>query len=162
MRKDIPRLSSKLINRSCVYLSAIALLLGGIIYILFRTSEPVLLHRILEHDPSGWLSSARNKAFSITPYLPAWFVFSLPDGLWAFVYALVITAIWNGSKSPLKYIWMASIPLLVIGFEFLQYLKIIPGTFCFLDLAFGLAGIITGIMTGSKTIKPDYHENAFD
>jgi hypothetical protein len=59
----------------------------------------------------------------------------------------------------LRYFWFASIPLLVLGYEFLQYAGVIPGTFCIQDIALGIAGIIIGIIVGIKIIKPNYHEN---
>jgi hypothetical protein len=143
-------------------LSAIALLAGGIIYILFRTSKPVFFNWISSVGLDGWLNSARNRSLSLTPLLPDWIVFSLPNGLWAFAYALLITAIWSGSKSPLRYFWMASIPLLVLGYEILQLAGIIPGTFCIQDVALGIAGSTIGIIVGTKIIKPDYHEKTCD
>lgn len=93
--------------------------------------------------------------FSI--HFPNWVVYSLPNGFWAFAYALIITAIWSGSISRLKYFWMSSIPLLVYGYEILQYFGVITGTFCRLDLALGTAGLLAGILIG-LTIKPDNHE----
>jgi hypothetical protein len=144
------------------WLSAIALLAGGIIYILFRTSEPVFFNWIRAAGLDSWLSFARNDSLSLTPYLPGWVVYSLPNGLWAFAYALLITAIWSGSKSPLRYFWMASIPLLVPGYEILQLAGIIPGTFCIQDIAFGIFGLTVGIFIGIKIIKPVYHEKALE
>jgi hypothetical protein len=142
------------------WLSAIALLAGGIIYILFRTSRPAFFNWISAFGLEKWLNIARQSTLSQNLYLPKWIVFSLPNGLWAFAYALLITTIWSDSKSWLKYFWMASIPLLVLGFEILQYPKIIPGTFCIQDLALGIAGLTIGIIVGTKIIKPTDHEKA--
>jgi hypothetical protein len=144
------------------WLSAIALLAGGIIYILFRTSRPAFFNWISAVGLDGWLNFARNSSLSLTPLLPGWIVYSLPNGLWAFAYALLITSIWSGSKSWLRYIWISSIPVLVLGFEILQFARIIPGTFSIQDIAFGITGLTFGIIVGIKTIKPDYHEKALD
>jgi hypothetical protein len=84
------------------------------------------------------------------------------NGLWAFAYALLITGIWSGSESWLKYFWMASIPVLVFGYEILQYFGTIPGTFCIQDLALGFGGLILGIIAGIKIPKSNNHENAFE
>jgi len=143
-------------------LSAIALLSGGIIYILFRTSEPAFFNWISAVGLDGWLNFARNSSLSVSPFLPEWIVYSLPNGLWAFAYALLITTIWSDSKFWLKYFWMASIPLLVLGFEILQLTGIIPGTFCIQDIALGIAGLTFGIIVGTKIIKPNHHEKAVD
>ena len=78
-------------------------------------------------------------------------------------YALLITRIWSGSNSWLKYFWMASIPLVVLGFEILQYAGLIPGTFCIQDIAFGVLGLVLGIFIGTiKTKNNNYHEKAFE
>ena len=53
---------------------------------------------------------------------------------------------------------MASIPVLVLGFEVLQFAEIIPGTFCIQDLSLGIAGLILGIIVGNETIKLNNHE----
>jgi hypothetical protein len=149
-------------NRLYILVCALALFLGGMIYILFRTIEPVFFHWVRVAGFERWLNFARSKSLSLSPALPEWIVFSLPGGLWAFAYALVITVIWKGSKSRLKYFWMASIPLLVIGFEILQYAGIIPGTFSLQDIALGISGLIIGILTGIKTTKPSQHEKVFE
>ena len=73
-------------------------------------------------------------------------LYSLPDGLWAFAYTIIIIAIWKGNKSYLRFFWYVSIPTLIFGFELLQLSGKFPGTFCIHDLAFCLAGIIAGII----------------
>ncbi len=138
MKKEFLYLSAKYFNRCYICLSVLALLLGGVIYILFRASEPVFFNWIGAVGLDSWLNLARSRSLSSSLHLPAWIVFSLPNGLWAFAYAFLITGIWWGSKSWLKYFWMASIPLLVLGYEILQYAGIIPGTFCMQDIALGI------------------------
>jgi hypothetical protein len=142
--------------------SLVALSLGGIIYILFRTSEPVFFNWIRSAGLESWLNFVRNSSLSLNRLLPGWIVYSLPNGLWSFAYALLITGIWAESKSRLKYFWMATIPVLVIGFEILQGAGMIPGTFCLQDIAFGTAGIISGVLSGSILTKLNNHETAFE
>jgi hypothetical protein len=162
MKKEFHYRTAKYLKGFYFWLSAIALLAGGIIYVLFRTSEPGFFNWIRAAGLDGWLNFARNSTLSLTPFLPKWVVYSLPNGLWAFAYALLITVIWWGSNSWLKYFWMASIPILVLGFEILQLARIIPGTFCIQDIALGIAGLTIGIIVGIKIIKSNYHEKASD
>ncbi len=145
-------------NRFNIILCTAALMLGGIIYLLFRPSEVLFLKWIQTAALDNWISLIRQKSLSLNLLLPEWIVFSLPNGLWAFAYALFITGIWSGSKSWLRYSWMATIPILVLGYEILQFTKTISGTFCMQDLALGLAGLITGILVGTKTFKLKNHE----
>jgi hypothetical protein len=143
-----------------ISLCFVALLLGGIIYVLFRASEPVFFKWIPGLASDSWFNIVRHRSLSFSQFLPDWFVFSLPNGLWAFAYALLISGIWAESKSWLKTFWMASIPLLVLGFEILQYTRTIPGVFCLYDIALGTAGMIIGIFVGIQTINPYPYEKA--
>jgi len=88
-------------------------------------------------------------------------VYSLPSGLWAFSYSILITGIWWKSQSWLKYIWVASIFLLVIGWEILQLTNLVSGTFSFGDILAGLAGAGFGLFIGIKIINTKNHEKEF-
>lgn len=145
-----------------LFLSALAVSLGGTIYIFLRPSEHVFFGWISAVGSDRWLSLARHNPILAGPLFPEWFVFSLPNGLWAFAYSLLITSIWSGSKSWLKYFWMTSIPVLVLGFEILQYAGVIPGTFCMQDMAMAGAGISMGFIIGSKKIKNNSDEKALE
>lgn len=160
MKREFFYLSTNRFIIKNICLSVLALFAGGIIYILFRTSEPVFFNWIRTTGSDTWLNMTRHDSLPLGMLFPEWIVFSLPNGLWAFAYALLITGIWSGSKSWLRYLWMTSIPLLVLGYEFLQYPGIIPGTFCIQDIILGTAGLITGVLTGKKTTKSYYHEKA--
>jgi len=149
-------------NGLYVILSVFALFLGGIIYIFLRPSEHVFFGWIRSIGLGHWLNLFRESSISSSQLLPEWIVYSLPNGLWAFAYALLITIIWKDSKSWLRYLWFISIPVLVIGYEVLQYASIIPGTFSTQDIVFGMGGLILGIILGIKTTKPDNYEKAFD
>ncbi len=147
-------------NRICLLFSASALILGGTIYVLFYTSQPLFFNWIRAAGLDNWFSTTRQYSMAASPDLPQWFVYSLPDGLWAFAYAVLITGIWIPKKTGLKYFWMSTIPLLVIGFELLQYPGIINGTFALQDLAFEISGILTGIFSGIKITKSHRHEKS--
>jgi hypothetical protein len=162
MKKKPPYLPVNYFNRFYICLAAFALFSGGIIYVLFRTSKPVFFNWLNAVGLDRLSNVARHSSLRLSPLLPQWIVFSLPNGLWAFAYALLITGIWSGSKSWLRYFWMATIPVLVLGYEILQYPGIIPGTFCLQDLALGMAGLIAGIIFGTKIIKPGNHEKAHE
>jgi len=149
--------------RLTIFLSAIAMCTGGLIYILLRPSEYVFFGWISMAGFDHWISPARSLSPAFSQLFPDWIIFSLPNGLWAFAYALLITRIWSGSNSWLKYFWMASIPIIVLGFELLQYPRIIPGTFCIQDIVFGVLGLVLGIFIGTiKTKNNNYHEKAFE
>ena len=124
-----------------------SLLVGGFIYILWRP-ETIIFIRWL--DTYGWgapldfFQMFGNKYYHL---VPAWVVFSLPNGLWAFSYTIIILHLWWNHNSPVKYFWFISIPVVGMGYETMQYLKVIPGTFCVEDLTLCAAGIMLGIAT---------------
>jgi hypothetical protein len=145
-----------------IFLCTIALTAGEMIYLLFRPNEVLFFRWIRTLGFDSLISSFRQFSHSLNQHLPEWVVYSLPNGLWAFAYALLITQIWTGSRSGFRYFWIASIPVLVLGFEILQFTGTIPGTFCFQDIALGIAGITIGSILGLKSNHPRNHENKME
>jgi hypothetical protein len=141
---------SKYYYGSALGLSLAAIISGGIIYILFRPSEYLFFDWIEALGLRNLMNAARNASITQELNVPQWIIYSLPNGLWAFAYALIITRIWRTSKSWLKLFWIGTIPVLVLGFEILQYNGTISGTFCIQDIVFGIVGLYTGILIGKK------------
>jgi len=139
-------IQSKHLHQLSILFAGLALLFGVFVYIFFRTSEFRFFHWAGTVGLEQWLRKARAGSLSWSLHTPEWFIYSLPNGLWSFAYAVLITGIWLKSHSWLKYLWMASIPVLVTGYELLQHSGVVPGTFCIADLAFGLAGLILGML----------------
>lgn len=141
-----------------IFLSAFALFAGGMIYILARSSEPLFFHWLEVLGFGQWLELLRTKILTENQILPLWLIYSLPSGLWAFAYSIIITGIWWNSQLWPRYFWFASIFILVIGWEILQLKELVRGTFSFGDILAGLLGAAIGIYIGIKLIKPKYHE----
>ncbi len=148
-------------NKLYILLSAFAVFMGGSIYIFLRSSEPVFFNWIKSAGLNNWVTTLRHNSFYIRDSFPDWVVYSLPDGLWAFAYSLLITSIWRKSSSWMKYFWLATIPVLVLGFEFLLYYGLIQGTFCIKDIAFELGGIIIGFFSEIKINNLKNYEKKF-
>lgn len=120
--------------------------IGIFIYLLFRTEQTLIF---------GWLSlvgfdapfyQVRNHTMQIVPFMPEWLIYSFPHGLWTASYSFLISYLWINSKSPIRLLWFATIPLLGFGYEIMQYLEVIPGTFCTIDLLFCFLGILLGLL----------------
>ncbi len=87
-------------------LSGIALVMGGMVYVFVRASKPVFFDWMRRAGIDSWFNPVSYNAPSISRHLPDWIVFSLPNGFWAFGYAVLITTIWSESKSWLRnYYW---------------------------------------------------------
>lgn len=143
-------------------ISVFAFLLGGMIYVLFRTTNIIALHWIGSIGPDGWIWEIRSFEPGDRLAIPSWIIYSLPNGLWAFAYALILSFLWIKRSSRIKWFWLATIPVLVFGFELSQYMKILPGTFSMGDLFAGFAGIIAGLLIGIKFQKKRNNEKALD
>lgn len=151
-------LSERRSGTLAILLSASALIAGGSIYILFREGE-FIFHRWLQAVwPAHWINPLPATISCPGLHFPTWVIYSLPNGLWALAYALLVTSIWLKSRSILKYFWLGTIPLLVMGFELLQWAGVLRGTFCLEDLALGIAGIVAGALTGLGCSKKRYPE----
>jgi hypothetical protein len=137
-----------------------ALLTGGIIYILYRPHKPLFFDWFHFQGIINWLNFTQTIYWSGSTNFHTWIIFSLPTALWAFAYSSVITRIWSGNSSSIKHIWYGTIPILVFGFEVLQFFGLIRGTYCPIDIAMGTLGIIAGTLFGNKTTKSTYHEKA--
>ncbi len=140
-----------LIKKQGIYLlTFISVFTGGMIYVLWRQDTVRFF---------GWLDAIglyppvetiRSYSLPLYPLIPNWIVYSLPNGLWAFGYALVIVYLWRGNSSNIKYFWYATIPVLAIGWEMSQYFGLITGIFCYNDLFLSSAGIGFGAILGLK------------
>lgn len=152
------RLFSDLLQASPVSrhlgLSISGVLLGGAIYFLFRSTELSIFSEWIPSAILETLRAVRDFSLEYTSLIPLWVVYSLPGGLWAFSYAILITGIWAGSSSPVKYFWLVFVPVVVAGSEVLQWSGFLPGTFCRQDLVLGVAGLVAGIAAGRALTKP--------
>jgi hypothetical protein len=133
------------------FVSILSVIAGGMLYVSFRPAVPVFFRWIRLMGLGDNLTDFREQSLTWVHVLPSWFIYSLPNGLWAFSYTLIVIVIWSGSKSWLRYIWYASVPLLVFGFELLQLTGIIRGTFCLWDLTLGAGGILMGMIFKNLT-----------
>lgn len=133
-------------TRKNLMVALLAIVLGGSLYIFFRPVPPVFF---------GWMSMAgfgdrletiRQHSLALAPVLPGWVVYALPQGLWAFAYALIIAGIWKNQHTWISYLWLSTIPLMVIGFEVLQFAGVVRGTYCLQDLLCGMGGIVFGVV----------------
>lgn len=115
-------------------LSFLSLLAGGMIYVLWR---PYTLKMF------GWFSTigidnvVENFRCSLSTtkvFLPKWFVYSLPQGLWCLSGYFFIHALWMNLFSLEEQIWLALILCLGICIETFQLFGFLPGIFDFVDV----------------------------
>lgn len=110
---------------------AVLLLAGStFIYLVFRSDTLIGFNLIDRLGLSAPLYGIREAFSNIT--LPAFYVYSLPDGLWLLSYMLLIDSILP--YHPTKPIWILALPANAIASEIAQYWMILPGQYDVRDL----------------------------
>lgn len=123
--------------------------LGGLIYISFRSKTLRMFSWIEFIGLEAQIFSLREYTIPLKQSLPTWFYFSLPDGLWVYSFTSATLILSSGS---LNY-WI-SVPVLTgIFVEIAQGLKIFPGTFDLLDLAFSSLALLLSIIIINHKFK---------
>lgn len=130
-----------------------SLLLGGVIYILFRVSSLRMFSWFETIGINLVESNLRKNSILIAQYFPDWFLYSLPDGLWIFSYVCLMFCIWRKSISKQNIFWISIVPLTAVGSEFLQIFGLVQGTFDMVDVLCYLIGFILPFLILNKSIN---------
>lgn len=133
-----------------VVISGLSVLLGGLIYVVWRPIPPAFITWIKNSEVRDLMSAMQQGIQQNIPVLPDWMVYSLPNAFWAFAYSYLLCNLWYRQNGWEKWLWVSTAPMLPIGWEVLQYFSVLPGTFCWLDLSLGLIGACIGIVMGKK------------
>ncbi len=142
--------------------SIVPVSLGGLIYVIWRPKSLIMFH---------WFSALRLniivdviRAISNQRHnLPSdWIIYSLPSGLWIYSFTFCLTYLWSDSKSKFRLIWIMIGPILGIGSEIMQRLKLIPGTYDVMDIVvytiFSIMAIIAALSLAKIEVKEEREE----
>jgi hypothetical protein len=111
--------------------SLLLLAIGGMIYLLFRSSELIMFKWIEVFGIDSSINLLRKYTLGLN--LSNFIVYSLPNMLWLLSYMLTIDLLWRSDSS--KYlIWLSILPIVSMSSEILQIWKIVPGTFDIVDI----------------------------
>ena len=106
---------------------------GGMIYVLFR-SRQLLLLKIADITPlSHFITDLREKAHVLHP--AEWVVYNLPGALWSGAYILIIHSLMHELPMRSRWRWCSVIPFIGAFSELGQAIGLVPGTFDLMDLA---------------------------
>lgn len=121
------------------------LLIGGMIYIGFRT-EKLLMFKWFEYIRiMKYIRFFREITKQIK--LPEFFIFSFPNGLWTISFLIFINIT---TTNTIRKILVILVVFITIGFEFAQFLKLIPGTFCLIDNLTNIFSIVLALKINKK------------
>lgn len=118
-------------------------ILGGSIYLLFRVDSLLMFQWLDFFDLKESILRLREE---IKIQLPAWIIFSLPDGLWLFSYVSLMLMLWSNKPSWQSFFWIAIMPCIAIISELLQYFKMLAGTFDIMDIYAYVLGFLLAII----------------
>lgn len=131
----------------------ITIIVGGLIYLLFRTSTLTMFSWLKYFGLSETVNGFRNSTLAFGDKLPDWILLSLPDGLWVFSYVCLMLLVWHNSLNNKTFLWVLFAPLLAISSELGQLLGLIPGTFDIVDLILYLLGMTLPFIFFKNSIK---------
>ncbi len=145
-----------------IYNYLISLLLGSLIYIIFRSTSLKMFSWYKVIGVNDFVLELRQYFKEYKYLIPNWVLFSLPDGLWIFSYVCLILWIWKGEVDFKNIFWIIIIPLVAIFSEVAQLLNIVSGTFDLSDLFFYLLGVLLPFIFFNKSITYNFKLNNYE
>ena len=131
-------------------LAIVLLLLGGMIYVLYRPTSLLLFRWAETLQLMPFVHGLRSHA-GCPSIWPEWFVYSAPFAFWVTAYQLVILVIWFAERHAGFLIWFWSAPLMAIGSELLQYPDLVPGVYDAMDMATILIACLFALVVERRT-----------
>ena len=128
--------------------------IGTLIYLLFRPTYLNVFYWAQALSFYSFVLKAR-ALLDIGYYLPEWFIYSLPNGLWAYSFMFFMSFIWGDVKSLGKTFFVVLVVALSVGSELGQLLSIVPGTFCLTDVFLYTFGLFAGYFLSNLYFKGD-------
>ena len=116
-----------------IVLSLGILLLGGLIYVIYRDKSLLMFDWFDTIGISKQVDGLRNLFQGEGIY--GWIKYSLPDGLWIFSYMFIVDTIWDHERNKVSMIFLWGLPILALLSECFQYIELIPGVFDWIDMA---------------------------
>jgi len=133
-------------NYKPLLLVILPVLIGTAIYVIWRPDTLIVFQWARALGLLPIVNSSRQALAEGYKFVPSWVIYSLPNALWIFSYAIVISYLWRSKeKGIVRTMWLLSPIILGVGYEFMQLIRVIPGTFCQFDIAFALSGSFLGL-----------------
>lgn len=134
--------TSALDNRILKLLAAsIALVIGGLIYIIYRSESLIMFSWFDNLGLSNNISFLRELYSANSIY--SWVKYNMPAALWLFAYLFVIDAIWEKRMtSPMYKAFFWFMPVIAVLSEVLQLINLLPGTFDIFDVCSYIVAVV--------------------
>lgn len=122
------------------------LVLGGLIYILFRGEEILMFYVFDWLGLSHFVQQLRTLFATSRQYLPEWVIFSLPNALWLYSMLSFWAEVWKNNFKVAKLLMYSSVVLSLL-LELLQIKHWIPGTYSCVDIFFILISFFVFLLS---------------
>ena len=119
-------------NKGRIITIVMMLVVGGLLYLLFRPRTLLLFHVADAMGLSSVITQCRSAVEGIT--LPDWVVYCLPNALWTGAYVLLVDGVMKGRPVKWRLLMTAIIPVLGLMSELMQAFGWLPGTFDWWDV----------------------------
>ncbi len=116
-----------------IMLSLVVLLLGGLIYVIFRDKSLLMFDWFNTIGIGDEVDGLRRLFHGEGIY--GWVKYCLPDGLWVFSYMFIVDAIWDGERNAVSMMYLWILPIVAVLSECFQYFGLLPGVFDWKDMA---------------------------
>ena len=114
---------------------------GVSVYLLFRTPSLLVFQWVEAIGLRAHLMALRDCLSDVQ--LPEWFLYSLPDGIWAYATTMWMVIIWRGAR---PWPWLSIGVLIAVGAEFGQAVGCVPGTYQHLDVLFCVGAFLLALL----------------
>jgi hypothetical protein len=132
--------------------------LGGILYILFRSSDLKMFQWFKFCGLENLIFHVRSYLCELKYLIPSWSYYSIPNALWVYSFTSSLLLYWHNNSN--KYFWVL-IPFMTGVFvEILQLFNLFPGSFDYLDLTFASLSFILSILIINYKMK-NYEKTIF-
>lgn len=130
--KHVDNQNNTYISLLNISLGIVALIIGGIIYLAFRSLSLPMFSWIETLGFMGIVDELRLISIDITP--GNFVLYNLPDLLWIISYLLFVNGIMSKQNRVTYIFWVLFLPVLAVCHEILQGLGVMSGSFDVVDL----------------------------
>lgn len=123
-----------------------AMFVGATIYVLWRSNSLMMFSWFDALGMRSQVLTLREYAEPYSSALPRWVFFSLPQALWLFSGIVTFNCIWGKHDVLNKRLWSMAFCSIAFGFEFGQYIGLVPGHFDIFDMALLILALVTALL----------------
>lgn len=123
---------------------------GALVYLAWRSTDLYVFSWARAIGGMGLVSQLRASAAGFRCLVPNSFLFSAPDGLWAYGLVASIGLVWGRARNRAYQAWFWAAVVVAIFPEFCQIFGLVQGTFDISDLIASGVGIILARLATNK------------